>query len=56
MLQTIVQNAHTEGKKVSVCGELAADVTLTKDFIKLGMDELSMSANSIFSVKETMIK
>ena len=56
MLQMIVENVHAEGKKVSICGELAADATLTKDFVKLGIDELSMAANAIFAVKEQLIK
>lgn len=56
MLQTVIQNVHAEGKKVSICGEMATDTKLTKTFVKMGIDELSMSSNSIFMIREQMMK
>lgn len=43
MLQMIIDNGHKEGCWVGICGELGADVTLTDTFIKMGIDELSVS-------------
>ena len=56
MLQTVIQNVHAEGKKVAICGEMATDTKLTKTFVKMGIDELSMSSNSIFMIREQMMK
>lgn len=43
MIEMTVRNAHKNGIPVGICGELAADRTLTEFFIKTGIDELSVS-------------
>ena len=52
MLQMIIDNGHKEGCWVGICGELGADVTLTDTFIKMGVDELSVSPSMILKVRE----
>lgn len=43
MIQMIVENGHKHGCWVGICGELGADMTLTKTFLEMGIDELSVS-------------
>ena len=45
-------NAHKEGKWIGICGELGADITLTEEFLKMGIDELSVSANMVLKVRD----
>lgn len=52
MLRMIIDNGHKEGCWVGICGELGADVTLTDTFIKMGIDELSVSPSMILKVRE----
>ena len=56
MLQTIIDNGHKEGCWVGICGELGADVTLTDTFLKMGIDELSVSPSMILKVREQIRK
>lgn len=51
MIQMVVKNGHKEGCMVGICGELAADTTLTETFLKMGVDELSVSPACILSVR-----
>jgi len=48
-------NAHIEGIWVGICGELAADLSLTERFIQMGIDELSVSPPSILPLREKII-
>ena len=52
MIQIAANAIHKEGKWIAICGEMAADTTLTETFLALGIDELSMSANSILRVRQ----
>lgn len=52
MLQIVVDNGHKSGCWVGICGELAADTTLTETFLKMGVDELSVSPSIILKVRE----
>ncbi len=52
MLQMVVDNGHKGGCWVGICGELAADTTLTETFLKMGFDELSVSPSMILNVRE----
>ncbi len=52
LIETIVKNAHKKKIPVAICGELAADSTLTEYFIKIGVDELSVPATRILSLRE----
>ncbi len=56
MLQMIIDNGHKEGCWVGICGELGADVTLTDTFLKMGIDELSVSPSMILKVREQIRK
>ncbi len=56
MLRVAVRNVHAEGKRIGICGELGSDLRLTEEFVKMGMDELSMSPGSILSVRKKVIE
>ena len=43
LIKMTVENGHKEGIWVGICGELASDTTLTKTFVDMGVDELSVS-------------
>ncbi len=46
------QNAHKQGKWVGICGELAADLELTKEFVHMGVDELSVAPSKILKIRK----
>lgn len=46
--------AHKNGAWIGICGELAADTTLTEEFLKMGIDELSVSPSFILKVREAV--
>ena len=52
MIQMIIDNGHKENCWVGICGELGADLTLTEKFIKMGIDELSVSPSMILPVRK----
>jgi phosphocarrier protein FPr len=52
LIHNVVQAAHAQGKWVGVCGELAGDARATALLVGLGVDELSMSAPAIPSIKQ----
>ncbi|MCH5275011.1 MAG: phosphoenolpyruvate--protein phosphotransferase [Lachnospiraceae bacterium] len=54
LIQMIVDNAHKEGIEVGICGELGADLTLTETFLKMGLDELSVSPGCILPVRKAV--
>lgn len=56
MIKMVIENGHKEGCMVGICGELAADTTLTEEFLKMGVDELSVSPTFIFSVRDAIRK
>ncbi len=51
MIQMVVDNGHKEGIWVGICGELGADTTLTETFIKMGVDELSVSPSFVLPIR-----
>lgn len=51
LIEMTVNNAHKENIWVGICGELAADLTLTEEFLKIGVDELSVSAPYILKLR-----
>lgn len=51
MIKMAADNAHKEGKWIGICGELGADITLTEEFLKMGIDELSVSPSMILEVR-----
>ncbi|MBQ9134934.1 MAG: phosphoenolpyruvate--protein phosphotransferase [Lachnospiraceae bacterium] len=52
MIKQVTDNAHKAGIWAGICGELAADLTLTEDFLKMGIDELSVSPGSVLSLRK----
>ena len=51
MIQMTVENAHKQGIWAGICGELGADTTLTETFIKMGVDELSVSPTFVLPIR-----
>ena len=54
MIEMTVKNGHKNGCWVGICGELGADTSLTKRFIDMGVDELSVSPSMIFKVRKAI--
>lgn len=54
LIQTVTENAHKAGIWAGICGELGADTTLTETFLKMGLDELSVSPGCILSVRKSV--
>lgn len=54
MIRMVVENAHVEGIWAGICGELGADTTLTEEFLKMGVDELSVSAGKVLAVRKVI--
>lgn len=52
MIQMVVENAHKEGCWVGICGELGADLELTKTFLQMGIDELSVAPSFILPMRK----
>lgn len=52
MIQMIVDHAHKEGCWVGICGELGADLELTKTFMQMGIDELSVAPSFILPMRK----
>ena len=52
MIQMVVDNAHKCGKWAGICGELGADVTLTEQFVRMGLDELSVAASMVLKLRK----
>lgn len=51
LIQMTIENGHKHGCRVGICGELAADVTLTETFLKMGADELSVPPCMVLPVR-----
>ena len=56
MIRMVVENAHKAGIWAGICGELGADTTLTRCFLAMGVDELSMSPGSILPVRKIILE
>lgn len=54
MIAMTVENAHNAGIWCGICGELAADTTLTEQFLKMGVDELSVSPGNVLGLKKVI--
>ena len=52
MIRMAAENAHREGKWIGICGELGADMTLTETFLKMGIDELSVSPTFVLPIRK----
>ncbi len=56
MISMVVESAHKAGIWAGICGELGADQTLTKDFLAMGVDELSVSPGSILPIRKIVLE
>ena len=55
MIQMVIDSAHKAGIWAGICGELGADLTLTETFVKMGIDELSVSPAMVLPVRDKII-
>lgn len=55
MIGMVAESAHKAGIWAGICGELGADLELTEEFVKMGIDELSVSPSMIFPVRNKII-
>ncbi len=51
MIKLVVENAHKAGIPVGICGELASDISLTDSFLRMGLDELSVSPGNVLRLR-----
>lgn len=56
MIETVVENAHKAGIWAGICGELGADLELTRDFLAMGVDELSVSPGRILPIRKIVLE
>lgn len=56
LIETSAENAHKHGKWIGICGELAADTSLTETFLRMGIDELSVSPSFVLPLRDAVRK
>ena len=56
LIEISAENAHKNGIWIGICGELAADTSLTESFLRMGIDELSVSPSLVLKVRDTVRK
>lgn len=56
LIEMSAKNAHEHGAWIGICGELAADISLTKSFLQMGIDELSVSPSFVLKIRDTVRK
>lgn len=56
MIRMTVENAHKAGIWAGICGELGADTSLTREFLAMGVDELSVSPGRIFPIRKIILE
>ena len=56
LIELAAKNAHENGAWIGICGELAADTELTEAFVRMGIDELSVSPPFVLKVRDTVRK
>lgn len=54
LIRMSAENAHRHGAWIGICGELAADTTLTETFLRMGIDELSVSPSFVLKVRDAV--
>ncbi len=52
MIKMVVDSAHAAGKWAGICGELGADLELTKEFLQMGIDELSVAPSMVLRLRQ----
>ena len=56
LIEMTVKNGHKAGIWVGICGELGADLSLTREFIRMGVDELSVSPAMILKLRKNIVE
>ncbi|QIB55740.1 phosphoenolpyruvate--protein phosphotransferase [Blautia producta] len=56
MIRMTVENAHRAGIWAGICGELGADLSLTREFLAMGVDELSVSPGRILPIRRIILE
>lgn len=56
MISMVVENAHKAGIWAGICGELGADQSLTREFLAMGVDELSVSPGSVLPIRKIVLE
>ncbi len=56
MIRMVVENAHKAGIWAGICGELGADTSLTREFLAMGVDELSVSPGRILALRKIIVE
>ena len=56
LIRMVIDNGHAHGCWVGICGELGADLSLTKEFLQMGIDELSVAPGMVLQVREAVRK
>jgi phosphotransferase system enzyme I (PtsI) len=54
LIEMSAKNAHEHGAWIGICGELGADTTLTEAFLRMGIDELSVSPTFVLKVRDAV--
>lgn len=54
MIQMTIENGHKHGCWIGICGELGADPGLTKTFVEMGIDELSVSPSFVLPTRKNI--
>lgn len=54
LIRMSAENAHKNGAWIGICGELASDTTLTEEFLRMGIDELSVSPAFVLKVRDAV--
>lgn len=52
MIRIVANNVHLEGKRISICGDLAADLSMTEFFVQIGIDELSVAPYQVLGLRK----
>ena len=56
MIRMTVEHGHAAGCLVGICGELAADTSLTGQFLEMGVDELSVAPGTVLKVRKAVVE
>lgn len=54
MIRHVVESAHKYGKWAGICGELGADLELTEEFVRMGVDELSVAPSMVLKIRKAV--
>ena len=56
MIRIVANNVHLEGKRISICGDLAADLSMTEFFVQIGIDELSVAPHQVLGLRKKILE